>query len=643
VPKEERLLNLLAALSGTDRGMSKADIRRLVNGYSDHADDAFERMFERDKESLRELGVPLATIVSQVHETDVAYRVTDDSASTTELSLTGVWREASLRSPAQRGLTKLLGVVDTSAEAAAGPATPQLDLAQPGPAFATILDALTHGKSVRFTYRAASTGEVSDRVVDPWSVAARGRAWYLIGHDHARLAPRVFHLGRIRGNVRRVDAGPVTLRPADLDVDAELSASASADVEGTIALAPGRGGLLRGEPAEAPAGAPALPDGWRVVRATASSLESLAASVTSVGDGAVALDPPELVAAVRRRLTHLARLPECEDLPAPRQQRRRNSGRSEVAEDRIARLLALVLHLHEHGDRTVKDLADHFGVSEKQILSDVDLLWVTGLPGYSHSELIDFSVDALESGVIALSNDQGLARPLTLTTSEAVLFLVALGPLRTVADALGLSTEIIDSVTETLGAVAAEASHVAGAVDVAVPQADPVALTTAREAIESGRRMHIRYVSAADVLTERDVDPRSLVPDSDAWLLSGWCLRADAPRTFRVDRILDARVLDTPAEPHPWPEATEQLGDVGEEVVLDLAPTARRFAESIPHIAIKDLDDGSARVWLRVADPGWFLTALLQLGDDALALGPTGWVERVRVAADGALAAYDAG
>src|SRR5699024_10315037 len=119
---EERLLNLLAALSGTDRGLSKSDIRRLVNGYGDHADDAFESMLERDKESLRELGVPLTTIVSQVHETDVAYRVTDYATPTTELNLTaaetavlaaaaGVWREASLRSPARRGLTKLLGVV----------------------------------------------------------------------------------------------------------------------------------------------------------------------------------------------------------------------------------------------------------------------------------------------------------------------------------------------------------------------------------------------------------------------------------------------------------------------------------------------------------------------------------------------------
>src|SRR5699024_7294631 len=151
-----------------------------------------------------ELGVPLTTIVSQVHETDVAYRVVDDQAPTTELSLSaaeaavlaaaaGVWREASLRSPARRGLTKLLGAVGTSAEAAAGAATPQLDLTQPGPAFATIIDALTQGRSVRFTYRAASTGEVSDRIVDPWSVAARGRAWYLVGYDHGRLAPRAFH------------------------------------------------------------------------------------------------------------------------------------------------------------------------------------------------------------------------------------------------------------------------------------------------------------------------------------------------------------------------------------------------------------------------------------------------------------------
>ncbi|MGO1509267.1 MAG: helix-turn-helix transcriptional regulator [Actinomycetaceae bacterium] len=655
VPKEERLLNLLAALRASERGMAKSDVRRLVAGYGGQNDEAFERMFERDKDSLRALNVPLLTTVSPVHQTDIVYRVAGDPDGVAELSLSaeesavlaaaaGVWRDASLASPARRGLTKLRGL----AADGAGPSGESLlgtgvGLAETGPAFSVILGALEEGQAVRFSYRAASTGELSTRVVDPWRLAARGRSWYLVGHDHERDDVRVFHLGRIRGRARAVEAGHRVPAPDDLDVGAVLSSSSGRRVDAALALAPGRGGALRthGRVVEPAAG---VPDGWDTLALTTTDLEGLAGDVSAVGDAALALDPDDLVDAVRRRLTHLVGLPVA-DAGAPpagakRPAPRTASPRREVAEDRLARLLALVLRLDEHGDATVDDLAAHFGVTPEQIVADVNLLWVTGLPGYQHDDLIDFSVPAFESGVVSLANDQGLARPLRLATDEAVLLLVALGPLRSVAEGAQLSTRLVDSLAAKLEAAAGSATNVARAVDVAAPGADPETLTRAREALRTGSRLHLTYVSGADVLTERDVDPRSLVLDAGDWLLSAWCLRAGAPRTFRIDRVLSAEVLDVPAAEHPWPERTDQVGDVGEVVVVDVVSMARPFAERVPSIATEDLDDGGVRVWLRVADEGWFVAEMLDLGDDVVALGPPAWTERVRHAAAAALARY---
>ncbi|MGC5627267.1 helix-turn-helix transcriptional regulator [Georgenia sp. Z1344] len=711
VTKEERLLNLLAALRSTSRGLSKSDVRRLVHGYAGQKDDAFERMFERDKDSLRSIGAPLLTLVSPVHQSDIVYRVDGDDTGVTELSLTaqeaavlaaaaGVWRDAATSASARRGLTKLRGRTvepgtaagphddedgdadvgasgrtssgpstedDTTTEAAALRTAPGVGLADAGPAFTVILEALEHGRAVRFDYRAASTGELSNRLVDPWRLATRGRSWYLVGHDHDRGAVRVFHLSRVRGKVRAVETEDRVQPPADLDLSAVLMASSRRGGQARVALAPGRGGALRTQAGWAPdenhpgttpddhdhQGPTSytrdlhdrVPDGWDTVELTTADLDDLAGEIAALGDGALALAPDDLVSTVRRRLSRAAEVAESRALDAPGTKAAPAAKiQRDGAEVRLARLLAIVLRLHEHGDQTVAGLAELFGVGEKQIIKDIELLWVTGLPGYQHDDLIDFSVDAFESGVVSLANDQGLARPMRLTTDEAVLLLVALGPMRAVAESGDLSTVLIDQLVAKLEEAAGEASSVARSIDVPVPDADEVAaLSTVRSALEQGRRLHLEYVSAGDVRTERDVDVRSIVNDAGDWRVSAWCLRAGAPRTFRVDRIVSATVLPVPVEEHPWPARTDQVGDSGDEVVVELASIARPFAETVPSISTKDLDDGGVRVRLRVADEAWFVGAMLDLGDDVTAIGPAAWAKRVRAAARAALDRYDDG
>jgi len=212
LPPAERLLNLVIALVNTPGRMTKDQIRASVAGYDrEGSGDAFERMFERDKETLRELGVPVVTVSSAAHGDDQGYRIDVDAYALAPMELSAaqlgvltlaaeLWQDQALRGDATRALTKLRAVGTTAAatDAVAGLA-PRLHPA--GPALVPLLDATQARQQVTFTYRAASTSEVLLRRVQPWRLIASGGGWYLVGHDIDRRAPRVFRLSRIVGDV----------------------------------------------------------------------------------------------------------------------------------------------------------------------------------------------------------------------------------------------------------------------------------------------------------------------------------------------------------------------------------------------------------------------------------------------------------
>ena len=212
------------------------------------------------------------------------------------------------------------------------------------------------------------------------------------------------------------------------------------------------------------------------------------------------------------------------------------------ATDRLPRLLALVPYLRTHPDELITDVAAVFDVSEKQLREDLELLFVTGLPGGSPGDLIDLS---FEGDRVSLIDPQTLDRPLRLTADEATGLLVAA---RALADVPGLQER--DALDRAIAKLA-EASPATVAIDVALEPEDE-ALATLRVALDGRRRLHLRYmVEARDEVTERDVDPMRLLLRDGRWYLEGWCRRAEAVRLFRLDRVVEATLLDLPAEPPP--------------------------------------------------------------------------------------------
>lgn len=315
VDPAERLLDLLIALRHTQGRLTKAAIRASVNGYRDAANDvAFERMFERDKELLRQLGVPIVTDVDPVHEDAVGYRLDTAGYSLPEVSFTAaeigvlslaatVWQDAHLHGSAHRGLTKLRVVAEgAEPDAHLGVA---LRVQPAETALGPLLDAIGARQAVTFTYRAASTGQESRRRVQPWRLLSRDRAWYLAGHDVDRDAPRLFRLSRMVGGVRTV--GPTgAFTVPDREAQARLAGGDGARLRAVLAVLPERGAALRARAVEQRGER----DGRDVVVVETDDDAALAGEIASYGAAVLVLDPPELRAQVLERLRAVAALGE---------------------------------------------------------------------------------------------------------------------------------------------------------------------------------------------------------------------------------------------------------------------------------------------------------------------------------------------
>src|SRR5487761_2189999 len=204
VARTERLLNLVFVLTNAARPLLKARLRELV--YADSSsDDAFERMFERDKEELRNIGIPIETVPTDVLADDeLGYRLSKDwqlpevEFTVAELSVLSVaaatWQDACLAPAALTALRKL----EANGDAWAAPGLPVAPRVATGdPAFALLLGAINNRREVQFEYRKAD-GTTSARRIHPYGLVQRQGLWYVVGHDLGRDADRVFRLSRLQ-------------------------------------------------------------------------------------------------------------------------------------------------------------------------------------------------------------------------------------------------------------------------------------------------------------------------------------------------------------------------------------------------------------------------------------------------------------
>jgi proteasome accessory factor C len=304
---------------------------------------------------------------------------------------------------------------------------------------------------------------------------------------------------------------------------------------------------------------------------------------------------------------------------------------------RLPRLLSLVPYLLARPGVPIATAAADFGIGERQLRRDLELLWMCGLPGYGPGDLVDLS---FSGDTVTVTEDAGMRRPLRLTTAEGTALLVAL---RTLGDLPGMvDTDAVRRATAKVERAVGGGEAATGGVAVDVTVQEQATTATVREALEAGCALSMHYYTAGrDAVSRRTVDPMRLLLVEGHGYLEAWCRRAEAVRLFRLDRVDDVAVLDEAAAAPPDARPTDVSAGVfrprpehGTAVLL-LEPGARWIAEYYPVDDVVELPaehtggrgggdagGGRARVLLRYADPAWLVRLVLGLGGGAQILEP---------------------
>jgi proteasome accessory factor C len=307
----------------------------------------------------------------------------------------------------------------------------------------------------------------------------------------------------------------------------------------------------------------------------------------------------------------------------------------------MRRVLAVVPWIVAHNGARLADVAARFGIPERELTSDLEVVWMVGLPPYTPDSLVEV---VIEDGRVWIHYADFFQRPLRLTPAQGLALLAA-------ADALlGLPG------TDPDGPLARALAKLAGtlgveperAVDVDLGRAEADVLDRLRQAVAERHEVALSYYSyGRDVHTERDVAPWRLFADAGAWYLHAWCDQAGDERIFRVDRITSVTILDRSRshEPEPGDEvlATFQPQPHDPRVTLDLSPAAAWVTDHYPVERVETRADGSQRVTLAVAAPAWLDRLLLRLGPDVTVVegdGIDGVRQRQAVAAGKVLQRY---
>jgi predicted DNA-binding transcriptional regulator YafY len=684
IPKIERLLNLVAALMETPRPLSADTIRAKIEGYSG-SDEAFRRTFERDKDELRSLGIPLKTVDTA---DGTGYRILPEDYELHDLGLDEEERaalamaEAMVRTNLHSVSSAIAQLGGAEIPRHAEDATFAAGIATP-PALQTVFDALAEQVTVRFTYGGL------ERVVEPFSLRYHAGNWYLDGFDDTRSDIRMFRLDRLESEMH-LGAAP-TERHLDLLAEAEVARARSAQPW----LAPSEDSAVvsvRVDDELVDQVARDLPTASVTRNVDDTSTFSTEVSrwpifrnyVAALLDHATVESPPELVGDM------VAYLSECRDrprliereavpwggerswlvtkersaltatavdpgddtngyLPAAGESKKQR----QTASDQLARILAIVPWVAANPGVKITEVCRRFDISPRQLTNDLDHLFMVGVPPYTPDTLINVLI---EGGTITVHLGTAFTRPLRLSNQQILSLLIAGKAIREVPGAP--NNDALDRALQKL------AGHVAASdrLEVVLDEADAHTMSALRRAIDEALPVEMRYYSAwKDQVGTREISPQRLYAQNGHWYLDAHTLGASHDRTFRVDRMSAVRVANEqerstgasteeggrPAagEPEGRSAATgDGAGTSGDFQLVGIEmPAAQRWVLDQAYVeSITAVGHDRLRVEIPVSQPRWLGRLLIQAGPDVEVRAPSSLASAGVRAAEATLLRYEA-
>ena len=629
VGKLERLLNLTAALLNTERLLPAAEIQAKVAGYA--ADKvAFRRTFERDKNDLRRMGIPLA--MGTVPATDPpveGYRIHKQDYYLTDPGL-----EADERA-ALHLAARTVRLEDTSPDAAFwalggkpsdGEATPEMAVLPSDENLVLLYRAICERCAVSFGYR----GE--GRSAEPLRLHfARGH-WYLGAHDRRRDDLRHFRLDRI-DDLQVGPAGAFTPRlapardlgrpPWEIGTDTGVAhLEIDAEVAGWALAQTGDG--LRHE---------RRPDGSLWLEVSVANTDALLDFVLGLLERAELLGPPDLREKLLQRLRAVATAPAPRSVTvppagggvavgesAPRGPRAATDARRQptlTSTERMQRLLQVIPWVAGQDGASLEDIVARFDYPAEELLRDLEqVVFMVGVPPYTPDALIEVEVD---EGWVQINFAEYFRRPLRLTPPQAVALLVAGAGLLGVAPDSALERGLA-KLARSLGVDPKEA------IDVHLGTATSEILTLLQDGCRSRRPAAIGYYSYdRDARTERVIEPYRVFAHDGAWYVRAHCRLARHERTFRIDRIDRAELIEETFTPPagPVPATVWEPPPGSPRVDLLLEPGAQWILAHHPTLSRQWAGDRCV-ARLEVGGVAWLERLLLLLGPAAQVLRSDG-------------------
>jgi proteasome accessory factor C len=351
-------------------------------------------------------------------------------------------------------------------------------------------------------------------------------------------------------------------------------------------------------------------------------------------------------------------------LTAQRKVRKRTATGSEAARrslSRLERILLLVPYCVRHPGVSISELAQRLGAPESEILEDLNLLFVCGLPDYTPADLIEVFI---EEDQVYIRMADYFARPLRLTRTEAIpLYLKAqalVNLLEGTYDGKAGVTELapLRSAIEKLGkALLPQEGGVAELtkrIKVQLESGEARWLGPLREAVTERRGVELEYYTySRDALTRRRVEPHLVFASLGHWYVSGYCHLAQDKRMFRLDRIKSLELVDEHFDP-PDEESAElpppliyAPGPDDVRVRLRVAGgIAQWLSESgwlqgyLPIESTRRLRGGKHELVFRTPPGEWLEKLLLRFGEEVEVLEPAELGERMRNTAKRILELY---
>jgi proteasome accessory factor BC len=673
-----RQLSLISFLMAERRPVSALEIKQDVEGYSQMNDEAFARRFYADRAELESLGIQLKVDkpAEGFYEAEnyslppenfylPAIEFTSRELGSLRTSLSLLDGEFAYAEPLRLALQQLSwgkpSPLDEPAERSVALAVTAgaggRELSQ---RLSKVETAIFRRKTIVFEYYTIGRDASEKRKVDPYHLLYRGGQFYLIGHSHERGDIRVFRVSRILGKVGYSSKAEHDFnRPESSEFDPRVYAERT---DWQLGDPVGRASIWLSDRIDwlalrhfGHAGEVSDADGGgKLFETDYADSRQLVSWVLGLGPQARVVDPPELVEEAHERAEQVARShEEPVELAAPARKRRAapaqqaadgDDSRREslIRPERFARLVTLAGILIEAARESrrlsVAELCESLQVSEQELRQDIDVLNVVNFGGGSYVLYAEVQGDSIE--VDPEPYGDNFAQPARLLPLEAKALVAA-----------------IDLIGEHLpeGSLASARAKIVKALG-QDPAEEGLQITTAKgddseiarvvsKAISGRRLLRIEYYKEnEDEFTERSVEPYKLLNGQEGWYVHAFDLEKDAPRSYRLDRIREATILDERFEPrdgiepdvHGWPSTGEV--DASHAARILISPERARWAREDKRV-VQELSDGSVIVERPYAGPDWLAREVLKEAGDAVVLEPDDARRAVAEAAEAVLGA----